>query len=456
MSMRILVAAKELRLDRGSEGICSSKFVLALSRAGHEVSCLTSEDVPAGEDLSGFSLPWLKSVRIKHINAHRDGGVWTRLAGLSESLAATGKPGAYAGRKLDGAFVYGTGYRPRVWRQVDCWSHAIRREAEKERPDLIFLRGAGDGFEPHMALLKGRCAVPWVANYHDPFPISLYPEPYRSRSPLISDRQESIHRRIIAAADALTFPSRRLLEWVLRGDLEGYRSKALVIPHLATELPVPPSSGGKAGLPSLRSDDFNIIHTGTLLGPRDPRALLRGFLEFVNQDGEKRRRARLIFVGRIIGENRQLLASDEWSRLKEGGGLIFLDERVSYHQALDISGAATAVVLLEADSPESPFFPAKLTDYLWLRKPILALSPARSATGDILGPDYQLRVAPADSRGVTMALNTLWRHWAAGRLDELVPAQSLLNSISEATVRAQLEAIFVVATSSLQSRHRRR
>ena len=56
MSAKVLVAAKWLALDRTSEGICSSKFLLALSRAGFDVSCITTDDTVRGH--TAPRLPW--------------------------------------------------------------------------------------------------------------------------------------------------------------------------------------------------------------------------------------------------------------------------------------------------------------------------------------------------------------------------------------------------------------
>jgi hypothetical protein len=450
--MKILVTARQLSLDKTSEGICSSKFILALSRAGHQVSCLTSDDI-AGTDPGISSVPWLDSVRVKHIKSYGHDGAWTRWSRLTESLAAGGNPGAYAGRKIDAAIVYATGYRPHYWRQVDLWYRALRQEVEAEKPDLIFVRAAGQEFEPHMAMLRWHPPVPWIANYHDPYPVSLYPSPYGHRYPLISRWQESVHRKILTAANALTFPSRRLLEWVLRDDLEQYRDKAFVIPHLATELPGAHPAIETIRLPVAKSGDFNIVHTGTLLGHRDPRVLLRGFSDFIRDDGEKRDRAHLVFVGGVIGENRQHLTQGKWSHLIGPDNLVCLDQRINYHRALEIAKSAVALVILEASAAESPFFPAKLADYLWLRKPILALSPGRSVVTDTLGPDYQLRVAPDDSRGVTSALSALWASWTAGRVSELTPPQSVLDSMSEEAVLAQLECVFDHTLAGLSHRH---
>src|SRR6185312_12748982 len=105
-----------------------------------------------------------------------------------------------------------------------------------------FLRSAGIEFQAHVAMAELSPLVPWIAYYHDPYPYSLYPEPYCKRSPIISGRQEAGHRKIVRGASALAFPSRRLLEWVLRGELEPYRRRALVVPHVA--MPLWPQTSG--------------------------------------------------------------------------------------------------------------------------------------------------------------------------------------------------------------------
>jgi len=444
--MKVLVAASGVILDTTSGGICTSKTIRLMSRAGHEVVCLTSD--PGCGDRSGwFTLPWLGDVPVKHVSTYLGHRTWARLHSCVKAISASGRAGAYAARKMDAAFAYATGFKSATWSEVECWFTAIRHAVKMEKPDLLFACGAGGNFRPHLAMLRWRPAVPWIANYHDPFPLSLYPEPYRVRVPLVSWWQEAVHRRIVERADALTFPSQRLLEWVLSGKLAAQRQKAYVISHLAMDLPndgVPVETN----TPHLDPHCFNIVHTGTLLGPRVPWALLDGFRDFLDQDAEKRRLARLTLVGAV---NRKHVADERWQQITRGGSVVSVNQRIPYHQALELTRSATATVVLEANSPESPFLPAKVADYLWLRKPILALSPRQSAVADILGPDYPLLVAPDDAKGVTSALNTIWDHWKAGDLEKLSPSQNTVASISEGVVQEVISELLSKVASNCQS-----
>jgi hypothetical protein len=114
--------------------------------------------------------------------------------------------------------------------------------------------------------------------------------------------------------------------------------------------------------------------------------------------------------------------------------------RISYQRAIEIMRTTVGCVVLEATAESSPFFPAKLSDCLWVRKPILALSPRQSTTADLLGSDYPLLITPDDVPGITRALNRLWDHWKQERLADLVPAETVVEGISDrAAVRALLD-----------------
>lgn len=322
------------------------------------------------------------------------------------------------------------------WGEVNRWQVGIHRVLHAEQPEVIITRGAGTRLEPHMALAHSVSPVPWIANYHDPYPIGLFPEPYRHRFPLLSRRQEAVDFRILTAADALTFPCDRLLRWVLNGDLERHRRKAFVVPHVAADLP----TASPSFAPPLQPGDrkrFVVIHTGSLLRQRNSRALLEGFLDFVKEQRVRARDARLVFVGRIDKAHEGCQA---WDDLRGLGSLVSIEKRVEYGEGLALTRAAAAGVVLEAQCRESPVMVAKLADYLWLRRPILALSPANSGTADILGRDYPLLVSPTDVGQVTAALRLLWSHWFAGTLERLVPADRVLQPLTETSVQAEMPA----------------
>jgi hypothetical protein len=422
--MRILIAAKAVDCNRTSEGICSSKFIRALAAAGHEVCCLVGEEQKsASAPLSGVGV-------IREMQSFEPQTVWTRAADVLEQVRRVkGLSGLHA--KLQNAVAKTTGYYAVNWVEVSRWRAGMEVLLDSFRPDVIVLRAAGLEFEPHLAALSLRTDVPVVANYHDPFPASLYPPPYQEDPVLTrTRRQEVLHRRIIARADVLTFPSRRLRDWVLKGELEGAREKAFVLPHIAGEMPV--RERDASPLPAaIRPDGFNLVHTGTLIKKRDPAALIAGFTRFVNREPERRRRSHLFFVG---GVHKGIAESDMWRSTLRHPNITCVTTRISYEQAMRLGRHATAAVVLEADGVESPFFPAKLSDYVWLNRPVLAVTPRESAVSDLLGHGYPLVAAPGDAGGVERALETLWARWSVNSCQQLAPPSELRKQLSAESV----------------------
>lgn len=437
--MKILVLARKINPDETSEGICTSKFLRLLKHLGHEVLCLTSDEAYSNKGQE-FSLPWLDDIIIRHINLTLCAGYWNSSFKYLEKLSAERPLLKALSNKVGAVCSYATGFNPLTWQRISAWKAAIDEVIGGFSPDVVFVRGAGGAFETHIAMLGNKHCIPWIANYHDPFPISLYPEPYRVVTPLLSHQQEAVHHRILAQAYALTFPSQRLLDWVLTGKAKGYRSKAFIIPHIASVLS--PNSSISPGNPYKQSQGnlFQLIHTGTLLGPRDPQALLASFQDFIAQDSERRQKARLILVG---GVNRNHRIREIGASLLASGNLILVDHRVSYQQALSLTKQATATIVLEANSMISPFFPAKLADFIWLRKPILALSPLSSVSADLLGSAYPLLARLTDTSSILKALNLLWNAWKTDNTDVFVPSGSVRESLSEESVGKKIDHLFI-------------
>lgn len=439
------MAARALHPDRTSEGICSVKFVNLLCNMGYDVSCLTTEQLTV--ELSGaVTVPWLLCPSIRIVRTATQRNAWRIINTAVNRIAGSGRLARGTANKLGAGIAFCTGYHPSAWEDINAWRQAIGEFVVAEKPDVIVTRSAGGAFDPHVAMLYLKPGIPWVAHYHDPYPPSLFPEPYRLRLPLLSRRQETMHERVLQAADALTFPSERLRDWILPGRLARFRSKAVIVPHVASDIPTcePDVRGIVASL--VIGGDFNLVHTGTLLGPRDPSTLISAFRDFIGDDPEKMARAHMTFIGAVNQRHRD---DKKWRELQEQGNLIRVERRISYREALGVTKLATAAILLEAKASESPFFPAKLADYFWLEKPILALSPRDSVTADLLGEGYPLRVSQDNPAKITEAIELLWQHWRSRTLLQLLPTtvRRLAIGVSHAS-RAADEAITVACTGA--------
>jgi hypothetical protein len=411
-------------------------MVYCLVQAGLEVVCLATAQSVVPEKLRGHG-EWLKSVKLIPV-----GNPPAQTSGGPSALRGAGNwAGRFCRRKLGALVVYGTGFAPETWAEIRLWKEMLDKTIARERPDLVFVRGAGAGFEPQMAMAGRGAAVPWVANYHDPFPISLYPEPYRRRFFMASAMQEKWNARIIEAADWVSFPSQRLLRWMLRGKLAPCLRKGIVVPHIVGELPMAADYQAAATVVQ-EHGRFVILHAGSLLEPRRPWGLVEAFRRFAAKDPARSADAELLFVG---GINRFHKADPRWAEALRTPGVRFIEDRVTYAHSLELLRQAAVSVVLEAENAESPFFPAKLTDCLLCRKPILALSPAESVAADVLGAGYPYRCLASDSARISGMLEELWSLWRAGRLAEAAIPPEQMNRLSMKAVGEGCKAFFETA-----------
>lgn len=418
---KILVTTEALTLDRTSEGICSSKFLLALKIMGFDLVCLTSEDALAQRE-GLFNVDWLPEIPIIHINSYS-------------------KPsnGAIQNNQfLNRLVVYSTGWSISTWSSINLWKLALHRIVQTEKPDFIFVRGSGNLLFPHLALTLKNLDCPWIANYHGPFPISLYPPPYKKKYFIVSAIQEKWNNMIMQKASALTFPSERMKKWMLGSKNKSAEAKSFIIPHLAMDVDYSLCDQDIENT-SIEKDNFTLIHTGSLLKGRFPDGLLKAFQRFIDKAPIRRKKSRLLFVGRFFDVHLQ--KNDLLDKLLESGNLQIINRRLSYQIVMRLSSLATAMIIIEASAIESPFFPAKLTDSIWVKKPILALSPQESTVADILGKEYPLLVSPDNEAQIEYALEVLWDAWRKDHFLPLLPNQKCLTSMNIDAFHSSMESL---------------
>jgi hypothetical protein len=96
-----------------------------------------------------------------------------------------------------------------------------------------------------------------------------------------------------------------------------------------------------------------------------------------------------------------------------------------------------------------------LADYLWLGKPIVAVSPRASATADILGRDNPLLIEPAEPVSAAAAFERIWAAWRTGNLAQLAPPPAVAASMSEAAVGNKTSEIFEFLLKTQRTKRKR-
>ncbi len=417
---RVLVAAKHVALDRTSEGLCTVRFLQALAANGYQVRCITSEGGEPGWHCEGVDVrpraadrpsAWARIER--HTDAGQLGGVRARVVGRGRT-----------------ALTVATGRNPSSWLELASWRSVLSREITQFKPDVVVARGGGLGFEIHHALAGQRSGPPWVAHLHDPYPSSAYPPSYAERTPLLSASEERATRRFLRRAAAVTVPSDRLARWMATRSGVELTGRTVVLPHIGG-----PSGGRPAhtGLIDELCGDRPLIlaHTGTLLRQRSPLALLRALDHLAATSSSWATQARVVLMGRVdrhhLGDG---VVGDLVTRLETQGCLRIHDRRTDHATALALASRAAAALLIEAGDPESPFFPAKLADYIALGRPVVALTPTRSVVRDLLGSDYPLLCDPGDPGDVERALRAVDAAWRGGQLGQLTAPPTCRDLVS--------------------------
>tara|TARA_B100000809_G_scaffold105703_1_gene104242 strand:+ start:40063 stop:41289 length:1227 start_codon:yes stop_codon:yes gene_type:complete len=395
--MKILILAESLRINCTSSGIVSSTMINALVEQGNSVTCLYENSVQE-------KITWLPKVKLHPVNYNHKESFLEKIPKLKGVLS----------------FIYG--YSLKFKFKIASWENKIVEILKTSSFDLIIVLGSGSSFIPHYAMCKVKTDIPWVANFHDPYPMSLYPEPFRKKKNIIYALQERSAKNIINKATYVSFPSLYLKDW-MQGFFPILESKSIVLPHLAGELKNLPTSDldDKVNLPKAK---FNLLHAGTLLGPRKVDALFKAIQIFIESDKEKKDKTILTILGKVSREHK------EYFKKEFSENLNVVVDRVSYKKSLDLIEIADVSLVIEAGGVDfSPFMPGKLADLIGLEKPIFVLSPKKSETNRILGNEYPFTSESDDIDKIVLILNKMWDLWKKGNL-HLSDSEKLKEYIS--------------------------
>ena len=283
---------------------------------------------------------------------------------------------------------------------VACGVRAVKRE----RIDVILT--SAPPFTCHLIgrALKATCGIRWVADFRDPW----------SRAPWGKHGSAGGHRwleaQVINSADAvlLNTPelSREFTQWY---GPEVARKLHVVANGYDADILDP-----FAVLPSPPAPPFVLTHAGNLYGNRDPLPLLQGLAECLRDGFVTKESIRLNLVGKVAT---QFDVDGAIARLGLTG-VVTRTPPVVHEESLKALAASHALVVIQPGT--SLQVPAKLYEYVGLRRPILALADeggvARVARESGLGRV----VSPADVPGIARAVQLLFRQnsKATGPADE--------------------------------------
>src|SRR4051812_23582563 len=150
-----------------------------------------------------------------------------------------------------------------------------------------------------------------------------------------------------------------------------------------------------------RDSRLTVVYTGRFYGGfRTPDLFLRA-LAAVHRRRSLVGALRVVFVGTPIPEYVRLASVLGLESVVEFTG------RRSFAESTSWAAAADVLLVIDAPAEESLFLPSKLIDYLPAGKPILALTPPRGASADVIRALGYPVVAPDDESGIASAIDAL-------------------------------------------------
>ena len=152
--------------------------------------------------------------------------------------------------------------------------------------------------------------------------------------------------------------------------------------------------------------EFILMYAGSLMDARNPKWLIEGFVNFLQNNQDAKDKAKLYFIGpssrfdehikEIQKKYPQIYKSDAYMPFEE---VLFLTNKVSVN------------IILEAISTISPFLPGKFPHCIQANKPILLLGPYYSESLRLLGSNYEYWSEINDSIKIEILIDKLYNNW---------------------------------------------
>ncbi len=384
----ILVATEAINPDNGVGGLNRFMMLLALLKAKHNVTALFPKECIRDSNP-------VKNINVKTITLEYPSykpSLWNKIP------------------KIRALNTLIKGKDPIFLHKARIWKTNIEKILSEQSIDYILTLGAGEIYLPHWAMLEVKTKVPWITFFHDPYPVSMAPEPYK-KSHFPFDLMISFKvKKMIKKSIAVTYPSELIIN-KLSQNFKELNKKSYVLPHTRDENYILNLLQDEKK-EITNNDKFVITHVGRISRFRNPWPLMKAIIRLMEEDMEFKQKCKAKFIGDFDIHNPYY---DYIKKLPDNFNII--NQRVNYKNALLELISADLAVIIEANGPYSPFMPGKLADILFFEKPLLALTPKISEIRRIMGDEYPYLATPENEEEIFQALKKAWDAWKNNRLN---------------------------------------
>jgi hypothetical protein len=303
--------------------------------------------------------------------------------------------------------------------------------------DFELVYSSGGAWSAHLAAawIKAATGIKWVAEIHDPMIIRDNADDdgtraRRSRSDRFAQRLET---RICDEADHVWWFTEAAHDYALQRN-PGLSDKGFVV--------YPGAEAPEVFAGYLRSDTLNICHFGSLTDDRSLAPILIALQKLVQRFPLMRQQLRIHLYGTNLDANSRQVNHDAGvaSMIVEHG-------RLEHDPLTGLSGRtrvtqkmfeADVLLLLHGDYEWcAEYIPSKYYEYLWARRPLLALTNRNPKFDQLLSARDAYLASTLNSASIEQSLIDVWTDWT---LDQLP-----IPSADPVTVESAVEQIIGAA-----------
>ncbi|WP_236636905.1 glycosyltransferase [Sinomicrobium soli] len=232
----------------------------------------------------------------------------------------------------------------------------LKSYLEKENIRVIITTGPPHSLHLIGMRLKKQCGVHWIADFRDPWTTIGYHRKLKL-SHYARKRHEALEKEVLHTADRVVATSFTTAD--------EFREKSGRAVEVITNGYDPTYTG--AVVPD---ETFTIAHIGSLLTERNPVMLWEALAELASEHKDLAANLVLKLAGTVSPEVTDTIRRCGLEPYVRPEGY------VSHEEALRLQRAASVLLLIEIDRPETrAIIPGKLFEYLDARRPVIAIGP---------------------------------------------------------------------------------
>lgn len=298
----------------------------------------------------------------------------------------------------------------------------------REKIDVIY--STSDPFTCHLValLLKKITKKPWVADFRDPW--TQYPL-YECHSPIRRRVDESLEQAFLQTADIVTVTS--------NATANGFVHKYPSIPSkkiITITNGFDPCDMENINLHK-NNQKFTITFTGNFFSVSSSNQFLEAVREFLESHPLARSKILIRFVGLLDEVSQHLIGSLNLHDVVQYLGY------VSYQKSLQYQADSDVLLLTRSSEPGNEvIIPAKLFEYLAIRKPILALIPTEGEASKLIRETRSgIFISPDDRNRISETIFEMYSKYESNNL-QINRHTSLMQRYERKYLTSELSKLF--------------